>query len=175
MQGWLQIVVFCLAFTAIVPLLGGYMARVFTYEARNPQGWKAYAGSLLVFSGVFWLFLYALLRTQTLHPWNHRDLHSAPWDVTFNTVSSFVTNTNWQYYGGETTMSFFSQMAGLAVQNFVSAGVGLVVAIALIRGIAGRPLGNFFEDLTRAVFLVLLPISIVGTFVLVSQGVVQDL
>jgi potassium-transporting ATPase potassium-binding subunit len=148
---------------------------VFRYEPRSVQTWKQYAGSLLVFSAVSWLFLFLILRTQTLHPWNRDGFHSAPWDVTFNTVSSFVTNTNWQYYGGETTMTFFSQMAGLAVQNFVSAGVGLVVAIALIRGLAGRPLGNFFEDLARAVFLILLPISIVGSVLLVTQGVVQDL
>jgi K+-transporting ATPase ATPase A chain len=202
MQGWLQIIVFCLVFTAIVPFLGGYMARVFTGErvflspvigplerlvyrvlrvdTSVSQGWKSYAGSLLIFSGVFWLFLYLVLRTQTLHPWNHQDFHSAPWDVTFNTVSSFVTNTNWQFYGGETTMTFFSQMAGLAVQNFISAAVGIVVAIALIRAIANRRqgatgLGNFFQDLTRALLYVLLPISIAGTVVLVTQGVVQDL
>jgi potassium-transporting ATPase potassium-binding subunit len=202
MEGWLQIILFCLVFTAIVPFLGTYMARVFTGErvflspvvgplerlvyrvlrvdTNVSQGWKSYAGSLLVFSGVFWLFLYLVLRTQTLHPWNHQDFHSAPWDVTFNTVSSFITNTNWQYYGGETTMSFFSQMAGLAVQNFVSAAVGIVVAIALIRAIANRRqgatgLGNFWQDLTRALLYVLLPISIVGTILLVTQGVVQDL
>jgi len=202
MQGWFQIILFCLVFTACVPFLGGYMARVFTGErvflspvigplerllyrvlrvdTNVSQGWKSYAGSLLIFSGVFWLFLYLVLRTQTLHPFNHQDFHSAPWDVTFNTVSSFVTNTNWQYYGGETTMTFFSQMAGLAVQNFVSAAVGIVVAIALIRAIANRRqgatgLGNFWQDLTRALFYILLPISIAGTVVLVSQGVVQDL
>jgi K+-transporting ATPase ATPase A chain len=202
MQGWLQIIVFCLVFTAIVPLLGGYMARVFTGErvllspvvgplerltyrvlrvdTTVSQGWKSYAGSLLVFSGLFWLFLYLVLRTQTLHPWNHHDFHSGTWDVTFNTVSSYIANTNWQFYGGETTMSFFSQMAGLAVQNFVSAAVGIVVAIALIRAIANRRqgatgLGNFWQDLTRALLYVLLPISIVGSLVLVSQGVVQDL
>jgi len=202
MQGWLQIIVFCLVFTACVPFLGGYMARVFTGErvflapvvgplerllyrvlrvdTGVSQGWKSYAGSLLVFSGTFWLFLYLILRTQTLHPWNRQDFHSAPWDVTFNTVSSFITNTNWQFYGGETTMTFFSQMAGLAVQNFVSAAVGIVVAIALIRAIANRRqgatgLGNFWQDLTRALLYVLLPISIAGTIVLVTQGVVQDL
>ena len=202
MEGWFQIIVFCLVFIAIVPLLGGYMARVFTGErvflspvvgplerlvhrvlrvdTSVSQGWKSYAGSLLVFSGLFWLFLYLVLRTQTLHPWNPNGFHSGTWDVTFNTVSSFITNTNWQYYGGETTMSFFSQMAGLAVQNFVSAAVGIVVAIALIRAIANRRqgatgLGNFWEDLTRALLYVLLPISIVGTVILVSQGVVQDL
>jgi K+-transporting ATPase ATPase A chain len=202
MQGWLQIIVFCLVLTAIVPLLGGYMARVFSGERvfldrvlgplergiyrvlrvdpEVSQGWKSYAGSLLVFSGLFWLALYLILRTQTLHPFNPGNFHSGTWDVTFNTVSSFVTNTNWQYYGGETTMTFFSQMAGLAVQNFVSAAVGIVVAVALIRAIANRRtgvtgLGNFWHDLTRAIFYVLLPISIVGALVLVSQGVTQSL
>jgi potassium-transporting ATPase potassium-binding subunit len=202
MQGWFQIVLFCAVLTALVPFLGGYMARVFTNErvfltpvlgplergiyrvlrvdTRVSQGWKSYAGTLLVFSGLFWLLLYLILRTQTLHPWNPDGFHSGTWDVTFNTVSSFVTNTNWQFYGGETTMTFFSQMAGLAVQNFVSAAVGIVVAIALIRGIANRRqgvtgLGNFWQDLTRAILYVLLPISVIGTLVLVSQGVVQDL
>jgi K+-transporting ATPase ATPase A chain len=202
MEGWFQIIVFCAVLTAIVPLLGGYMARVFTGERvfltpvvgplerltyrvlrvdpEVSQGWKAYAGALLIFSALFWLFLYLILRTQTLHPWNPNQFHSGTWDVTFNTVSSFITNTNWQYYGGETTMTFFSQMAGLAVQNFVSAAVGIVVAIALIRAIANRRqgatgLGNFWQDLTRTLFFVLLPISIIGALVLVSQGVVQDL
>jgi K+-transporting ATPase ATPase A chain len=202
LQGWVQIVLFCAAFIAVVPFLGGYMAKVFTNErvlltpvvgplerlvyrvlrvdTAASQTWKSYAGTLLTFSGVFWLFLYLVLRTQTLHPLNRNGFHSGTWDVTFNTVSSFITNTNWQYYGGETTMSFFSQMAGLAVQNFVSAAVGIVVAIALIRSIANRRqgvtgLGNFWQDFTRAVLYVLLPIAIVGTVVLVSQGVVQDL
>src|SRR5215813_5886634 len=202
MQGWFQIIVFCAVLVAITPLLGGYMARVFTGErvflspvlgplerlvyrvlrvdTSVSQGWKSYAGSLLIFSGVFWLALYLILRTQTLHPWNPDSFHSGTWDVTFNTVSSFITNTNWQYYGGETTMSFFSQMAGLAVQNFVSAAVGIVVAIALIRAIANRRqgatgLGNFWQDLTRALLYVLLPIAVVGTILLVSQGVVEDL
>jgi K+-transporting ATPase ATPase A chain len=173
LQGWIQIIVFCAVLTAIVPLLGGYMARVFTYEARRPQTWKAYAGSVIVFSVVSWLALYAILRTQTLHPFNPKGFHSGTWDLSFNTASSFVTNTNWQYYGGETTLSNFSQMAGLAVQNFLSAGVGIVVAIALIRGIAGRPLGNFYEDLRRVVLRVLLPISFVFALVLASQGVPQ--
>ena len=133
---------------------------------------------MLVLSGLFWLALYLILRTQTLHPFNPEGFHSGTWDVTFNTTSSFVTNTNWQFYGGETTMTYFSQMAGLAVQNFVSAAVGICVAVALIRGIAargGRSLGNFWQDLTRTLLYVLLPISVVGALVLVSQGVVQTL
>ena len=105
------------------------------------QDWKAYAKSLIIFSLAGWLLLYFILRTQTL--WNLTGLnpehfHSGTWNVTFNTTSSFLTNTNWQYYGGETTMSYFSQMAGLTVQNFLSAGVGIAVAVALIRGIIGR-------------------------------------
>jgi K+-transporting ATPase ATPase A chain len=188
--GWIQIIVFCAILIALVPLLGGYMARVFTSERVHPfeglmlrairvepvsQSWKAYAGSVLLFSLASWLILYLILRTQTLHPFNPGDFHSGTWDLSFNTASSFVTNTNWQYYGGETTLSFFSQMAGLAVQNFVSAGVGICVVIALIRGIASKPLGNFWQDLIRATFYVLLPIAFVGALLLASQGVVQSL
>jgi K+-transporting ATPase ATPase A chain len=202
MQGWFQIILFCAVLLAIVPLLGGYMARVFTGERvflspvlgplerltyrvlrvdpRVSQGWKSYAGTLLIFSGLFWLALYLILRTQTLHPWNPGGFHSGTWDLTFNTASSFITNTNWQYYGGETTLSYFSQMAGLAVQNFVSGAVGIVVAVALIRAIASRhreseALGNFWQDLTRTLLYVLLPISLIGALVLASQGVVQTL
>jgi K+-transporting ATPase ATPase A chain len=198
-QGWFQFVVFFAILVAIVPLLGGYMARVFQGERvfltpvvgplerllyrvmrvtpGEGQDWKRYARSLLVFSLLFWLFLYLILRTQTLHPWNPNGFHSGTWDVSFNTVSSFLTNTNWQYYGGETTMTYFSQMAGLAVQNFVSAAIGIVVVIALIRGIAtrsGRSIGNFWQDLIRCTLYVLLPIAIIGAVVLISQGVVQN-
>jgi K+-transporting ATPase ATPase A chain len=199
LQGWFQFVVFFAILVAIVPLLGGYMAHVFQGERVfltpvvgplerllyrvmrvNPgegQDWKRYARSLLIFSGLFWLALYLILRTQTHHPWNPSDFHSGSWDVSFNTVSSFITNTNWQYYGGETTMTYFSQMAGLAVQNFVSAAVGIVVVIALIRGIAarsGKSIGNFWQDMIRCTLYVLLPISIIGAVVLISQGVIQD-
>src|ERR1700754_584355 len=198
LQGWLQIILFLAVLLALTPLIGGYMARVYGDErvflppvlgplerlmyrvmradTARGQDWKAYARSLLVFSGLFWLALYLILRTQTLHPWNPQGFHSGTWDVTFNTVSSFITNTNWQYYGGETTMTYFSQMTGLAVQNFVSAGVGICVAIALIRGIVGRSgtsLGNFWQDLVRTLLYVLLPISVVGALVLVSQGTIQ--
>ncbi len=198
-QGWLQISLFVVVLFALALPLGGYMARVFSGERvfltpvlrplerltyrvlrtdpTDEQDWKRYARSLLVFSGLFWLALYAILRTQTLHPFNPQGFHSGTWDVTFNTASSFVTNTNWQYYGGETTMSFFSQMAGLAVQNFVSAAVGITVVIALIRGISGRSgrsIGNFWQDLVRTLLYVLLPISLVGALVLVSQGVIQS-
>src|SRR3954447_23816754 len=198
-QGWAQIVFFLIVLAALVPLVGGYMAKVFTGQrvfltpvvrplerliyrvlrvnAEEGQDWKQYARTLLVFSGLFWVVLYVILRTQTVHPFNPQDFHSGTWDVTFNTASSFITNTNWQFYGGETTMTYFSQMVGLAVQNFVSAGVGIVVVIALIRGISarsGRSLGNFWQDLTRVLLYVLLPISIVGAVLLVSQGVIQN-
>src|SRR4051795_9692555 len=177
MQGWFQIVLFCAVLLAIVPLLGGYMAHVFTADRLRfspslpTQSWKAYAGAVIVFSAVSWLVLYVILRTQTLHPFNPNGFHSGTWDLSFNTASSFVTNTNWQYYGGETTLSNFSQMGGLAVQNFVSAAVGLVVAIALIRGIAAQHtgatgLGNFWQDLTRALLYVLVPISVIGALLL---------
>ena len=160
----LQILLFGAVLIAIVPLLGGYMARVFTADrlrfspTLTAQSWKGYAGSVILFSAFSWLVLYVILRTQTLHPFNRNGFHSGTWDLTFNTVSSFVTNTNWQYYGGETTLSNFSQMTGLAVQNFASAGVGLAVAIAFIRGLTSRELGNFWQDLTRALVYVLLPI-----------------
>src|SRR3954469_15165611 len=200
-EGFAQIALLLAVVVATVPLLGGYMARVFAGErvlltgvvappergmhrllglgADRDQDWKAYARSLLVFSAVFWLALFLILRTQTLHPFNPQGLPAGAWDLSFNTTSSFITNTDWQLYGGETTLSYFSQMAGLAVQNFVSAAVGLCVAIALIRGIATRRadglLGNFWEDLTRAILYVLLPLSLVGALFLVSQGVAQTL
>jgi potassium-transporting ATPase potassium-binding subunit len=204
-QGFLQIGIFCALLVAVRPLLGGYIARVFTGERtfmhpvlgplervtykllrvdpKRGQDWKAYARSLIVFSLFGWLALYLILRTQTIHPWNPLDFHSGTWDLSFNTTSSFVTNTNWQYYGGETTLSYFAQMAGLAVQNFASAAVGIVVAIAFIRAIAHRrgagddsgSIGNFWADLVRASYYVLLPISIVGAIVLVSQGALQTL
>jgi potassium-transporting ATPase potassium-binding subunit len=201
-QGFVQIAVFCALIVAVVPVLGGYMAHVFrgertfldpvvgplergTYrllriDPTHGQDWKAYARGVIFFSLAGWLLLFIILRTQTLHPWNPSDFHSGTWDLSFNTASSFVTNTNWQYYGGETTLSYFSQMAGLAVQNFVSAATGIAVAIALIRGIIARRsaspvLGNFWQDLVRACFYVLLPISIIAAVILVSQGVVQTL
>jgi potassium-transporting ATPase potassium-binding subunit len=197
-QGWFQIALYLAVLTALTPLLGGYMARVYMgrrvvlervlgpvergfYRAmctdpNREQDWKQYGRTVLVFSALFWLVLYALLRLQGGLPFNPLRFGGAPWNVTFNTTSSFITNTNWQYYGGETTMSQLSQMAGLAVQNFVSAAVGMAVLAAVIRGFARREttkLGNFWVDLTRSLLYILLPLSIVGTLVLVSQGVVQ--
>jgi len=197
-QGWFQIAFYLAVLTALVPLLGGYMARVYMgrrvvlervlgpvermfYRAvrTNPdreQDWKQYATTVLVFSALFWVVLYVLLRAQGVLPFNPLRFSGAPWNVTFNTTSSFISNTNWQYYGGETTMSFFSQMAGLAVQNFVSAAVGMAVLAAVIRGFARRDtdrLGNFWVDLTRSLLYILLPLSVIGALILVSQGVVQ--
>jgi K+-transporting ATPase ATPase A chain len=198
--GWIEIALFVAIITAITPFLGAYMARVYRFEPvwldrvvgplergtywllridpKRGQEWKAYAKSVLIFSALFWGLLYLVLRTQGIHPFNPQDFRSGPYDLSFNTTSSFITNTNWQYYGGETTLSYFSQMAGLAVQNFVSAGVGIAVAVALIRAIAsrsGRELGNFYADLTRTLLYVLVPISIAVGLVLVSQGVLQNL
>ncbi len=201
--GWLTIFLFATVLTALALPLGRYMAAVYAGERtlldplfRTPerllyrimrvhpdrgQDWKAYARSVLVFSLAGWMLLYLILRTQTLWDFtglNPQHFHSGTWDVTFNTASSFMTNTNWQYYGGETTMSYFSQMAGLTVQNFLSAGVGIAVAVALIRGITGRSgkhLGNFWQDLVRTVLWVLTPISFAIALVLVFQGSIQNL
>ncbi len=200
--GWVTIFGFGLILTVLALPLANYMAGVYTgrhtvldpllltperllyrvmrVDPDREQDWKAYAKSLIVFSLAGWLLLYLILRTQTLFNWtglNPQHFHSAPWDVSFNTTSSFVTNTNWQYYGGETTMSYFSQMAGLTVQNFLSAGVGIAVAVALIRGLvsrSGTSLGNFWRDLVRTVLWVLTPISFVLALVLVFQGSIAN-
>ncbi len=201
--GWLTIVLFAVILTALALPLGSYMAKVYSGERvflspifgvperflytllrvdpKRDQDWKSYAKSLLIFSLAGWLFLYLILRTQDAffvpHGLNPLGYHSAPWNVTFNTVSSFVTNTNWQYYSGETTMSYLSQMIGLTVQNWLSAGIGIVVAVALVRGIVGRSgkgIGNFWQDLVRTILYVLAPISVLGAIVLVSQGVIQN-
>src|SRR6516225_5228105 len=202
--GWLTIILFAVILTGLALPLGRYMAMVYSGERvfltplfawperflyrllrvdpKRQQDWKAYAKSLVVFSLAGWLLLYLILRTQNAfyvpHALNPLGYHSAPWNVTFNTVSSFMTNTNWQYYSGETTMSYLSQMIGLTVQNWLSAGVGIVVAVALIRGImghSGKSLGNFWQDLVRTILYVLTPICVVGAIVLVSQGVLANL
>ncbi|MCL2418537.1 MAG: potassium-transporting ATPase subunit KdpA [Conexibacteraceae bacterium] len=208
-SGWVTIFGFATILTVLALPLGRYMAAVYTGERtfldpvmryperffyrafhvdpRRGQDWKQYAKSLIIFSLVGWIALYIILRTQGLWSFtglNPMGFHSAPWNVTFNTVSSFLTNTNWQYYGGETTMTYFSQMAGLTVQNFLSAAVGIAVAVALIRGIVKRVsdhdsadaghLGNFWQDLIRTVLYVLLPISFIVALVLVWQGSIQN-
>jgi K+-transporting ATPase ATPase A chain len=202
--GWLTIILFAVILTALAFPLGSYMAKVYGGERvflspllagperllyrilrvdqQREQDWKSYAKSLLVFSLAGWLLLYVILRTQNAffvpHALNPLGFHSASWNVTFNTVSSFLTNTNWQYYGGETTMTYLSQMIGLTVQNFLSAGVGIVVAVALIRGIIGRTgksLGNFWQDIVRTVLYVLGPLAVLVALVLASQGVIANL
>ncbi len=201
--GWLTIVLFAVILTVIAFPLGQYMANVYTgkrvfltpvlawperflyrvlrVDQKREQDWKGYAKSLLIFSLAGWLLLYAILRTQNAffvpHALNPLGYHSAPWNVTFNTVSSFMTNTNWQYYSGETTMTYLSQMIGLTVQNWLSAGIGIVVAVALVRGIVGRSgksLGNFWQDLVRTILYVLAPLSVFAAIVLVSQGVIAN-
>jgi potassium-transporting ATPase potassium-binding subunit len=201
--GWLTIVLFAVILTVLAIPFGSYLANVYTgkrvfltpifaaperflykllrVDPHREQDWKAYAKSLIVFSLAGWLLLYLILRTQDSfyvpHALNPLGFESAPWNVTFNTASSFMTNTNWQYYSGEATMSYLSQMIGLTVQNWLSAGVGIVVAVALIRGIIGRTgksLGNFWQDLVRTILYVLAPLSVLIAVVLVSQGVIAN-
>ncbi|HWB17744.1 MAG TPA: potassium-transporting ATPase subunit KdpA [Vicinamibacterales bacterium] len=199
-NGWLQIAGFLLAVLVVTPILGAYMTRVFTRERtwldpllrpierliyrvtgvddRREMRWTEYTIAVLLFSGVSMLVLYAMQRLQGVLPWNPQRFGGVAPALAFNTAASFATNTNWQGYAGESTMSYFTQMAGLAYQNFVSAATGIAVAIAVIRGIAQREretLGNFWVDFVRATLWVLLPIAIVGALFLVSQGVVQNL
>jgi potassium-transporting ATPase potassium-binding subunit len=151
--------------------------RVLGVNPAAEQTWATYARALLAFSAVSLLFLYGLLRLQD-RLWNNPEMSPVTSHIAWNTAVSFVTNTNWQAYSGESTMTYLSQMAGLAVQNFVSASVGIAVAVALVRGFARRRtnrLGNFWVDLTRITLRILLPIAVVGTVVLILGGVVQNL
>src|SRR6187200_18162 len=200
LNGWLQILFFLGALFVVTPLVGGYMAKVFTRQRTwldpimrpferlvyrttgvnesHEMRWTEYAVSVLLFSVVSMLVLYFIQRLQGGLPWNPQGFGAVAPDLAFNTAASFTTNTNWQAYGGESTMSYLTQMAGLAYHNFVSAAVGIAVAIAFIRGIAQREqetIGNFWVDMTRATLWVLLPLAIVGALFLVSQGVVQNL
>ncbi len=155
-----------------------FIYRALGVDPKREQRWNVYAASLMAFSLASILLLYVLLRTQSILPFNPTDREALSPTGAFNTAISFVTNTNWQWYSGEISMSHLSQMLGLAVQNFVSAAAGLAIAIALIRGIVrsgSRNLGNFWVDLTRGVVRVLLPLSLVAAVVLMSQGVVQNL
>jgi K+-transporting ATPase ATPase A chain len=195
-NGWMQIAVFTAILIALARPLGGYMTGVF--EGRigflrpverafyaicgvNPaeeQHWLTYGFGMLIFHAAGFLLLYALMRLQNLLPFNPMGQDAVGTDLAFNTAVSFDTNTNWQSYTPETTMSYLVQMAGLTVHNFVSAAVGIVLAVVLIRGFARRSaktVGNFWVDMTRCVLYILLPISIVGALVLVSQGVPQNL
>ena len=152
--------------------------RILGVDDRREQRWNVYAASLMAFSLLSVLLLYAMLRTQSVLPFNPTDREALDPTGAFNTAISFVTNTNWQWYSGEVSISHLTQMLGLAVQNFVSAAVGLAVVVALIRGITRsglRNLGNFWVDLTRGLLRILLPLSLVAAVVLMSQGVVQNL
>ncbi len=195
-SGLLQIVVFCALLIATSLPLGLHMARVydgqrtlltpienllltlFGVRRDQEQHWTGYAASLLIFNLVTLLALYAILRLQAYLPFNPAGQAAMPADLAFNTAVSFTTNTNWQNYGGENTLGYFSQMAGLTVHNFTSAATGLCVAVALIRGFSRRSaktIGNFYVDLVRGLVHVLLPLAILVTLVLVWQGVPQNL
>jgi K+-transporting ATPase ATPase A chain len=194
-NGWIQIAVFLLAVLACVKPLGLYMARGFEGELtflapverlihriagvrQEEQHWTGYAIAMLTFRVAGFVLLYFIQRLQGALPFNPQGMAGVAPDLAFNTAVSFVTNTNWQSYVGETTMSYLTQMAGLTVHNFLSAATGIVLALALIRGFARRSaktVGNFWVDMTRAVLYVLLPLSIVIALVLVWQGVPQNL
>lgn len=198
--GILQIILYIAIIVALAPLTGGFMARLFQgqrvllapilgpvergiyklcgVDPEREQHWTGYALALLVFNMAGALLLYGLLRLQSWLPLNPAGMTNVPPDLAFNTAVSFVTNTNWQSYGGESTLGYLVQMAGLTVQNFVSAATGIAVAVALIRGFArhsARTVGNFYVDLVRATLYVLLPLCLVGALVLVWQGVPQNL
>jgi len=199
-NGWIQIAIYCGLVTICVKPLGVFMAKVFSGERtflspvvgplergmyrlcgideREEQHWLVYGISVLLFSAAGFVLLYGLQRLQAVLPLNPADQSAVSPDSSFNTAVSFVTNTNWQGYGGETTMSYLTQMVGLTTQNFVSAAAGIAIAIALIRGFARRSansIGNFWVDLTRATLYVLLPMAIVVALVLVWQGMPQNL
>jgi potassium-transporting ATPase potassium-binding subunit len=199
-NGWFQILLFFALVLLVTKPLGIFMTRVFNRERtfldpvlrpierllyrvtgvdeNNEMAWKEYAIAMLLFSLVSMLVLYGLERMQGFLPLNPQKLSAvSPTALAFNTAASFTTNTNWQNYSGETTMTYLTQMAGLAYHNFMSAAVGIVLAIAFIRGIARRQvqtIGNFWVDLVRCSLWVLLPFCVVGALVLVSQGVVQN-
>jgi K+-transporting ATPase ATPase A chain len=198
-NGWFQIFLFLVVIFTITKPLGVFMAHVFnrdktfldpllrpierliyrltSVDERREMRWTEYGIAMLVFCGASMVLLYLMERTQHWLPLNPQKLANVAPDLAFNTATSFTTNTNWQAYVPETTMSYLTQMAGLAYHNFVSPAVGIALAIALIRGIARREaetIGNFWADLTRCLLWVLLPVCLVGSLVLVSQGVIQN-
>ena len=198
-NGWLQIVFFFVVVLLVTRPMGAFMARVFSRERtwldpimrplekllykvtrvdeNHEMRWTEYSIAMLLFSGVSMLALYLLERTQQWLPLNPQHFSAVSQDLAFNTAASFTTNTNWQFYSGEQVMSYLTQMAGLAFHNFASAAVGMALAVAFIRGISRREkptIGNFWVDTTRAMLWVLIPISVVGALVLVSQGVIQN-
>lgn len=198
-NGIIQIGLYVIVLLALVKPLGSYMAKVyqggafglnrvlgpverlvyrlFGIQEEDEMSWKTYAVAALAFKLAFFFLLYLILRLQGLLPLNPQGFAGVSPDLAFNTAVSFITNTNWQSYGGESTMSYLTQMMGLSVQNFVSAAQGMAVLVALIRGItrrSSRTIGNFWVDLTRSALYILLPLSFVMAVMLVSQGVVQN-
>ena len=198
--GWIQLALFVGLLLALTKPLGVYLAsvldaggktfldpvlqpcekflyRLFSIKSEDEQNWQQYAVSLFVFSLVSLLFTYAVLRLQHLLPLNPQGFGPMSPDLAFNTAVSFTTNTNWQSYGGESTLSYFSQMVGLTLHNFVSAAAGIAVAAALVRGLSrhsAKTIGNFWVDLVRINLYLLLPLSLLFAVFLVSQGVVQN-
>jgi len=198
--GWVQILLYCAIIVALTPVLGGYMTRVFSGERtfltpflrpvelalyraagideKREQSWLAYTVGMLLFHVGGFAILYGLMRFQAGLPFNPADQSAVAPDLTFNTAISFITNTNWQNYGGEGTMSYLTQMLGLTHQNYLSAATGIALAVALIRGFARhsvQTIGNFWVDITRCTLYVLMPICIVATLFLVWQGMPQTL
>src|SRR5579872_5154620 len=198
-NGILQIVIFLAVLIALTKPIGSFMARVFSGERTflHPvvrpfeklvyracgidetaeQRWTGYAAAMLAFSVIGMVLTYVLLRVQQWLPLNPQGLGNVAADLSFNTAASFTTNTNWQFYTPESTMSYLSEMLALATHNFFSAAVGIAVAIAFVRGFARHSvntLGNFWVDLTRCTLYVLLPLSVIGALLLVSQGVIQN-
>jgi K+-transporting ATPase ATPase A chain len=198
--GWIQILLFCAIIVALTPVVGGYMTRVFNGERtflsivlrpiegviywaggvdeKREQHWLTYTIAMLLFHVGGFLILYVLLRIQASLPFNPAEQSNVAPDLAFNTAMSFITNTNWQNYGGEGTMSYLTQMLGLTHQNFLSAATGIVLAVALIRGFArasAKTVGNFWVDITRCTLYILMPICIVYTLFLVWQGMPQTL
>lgn len=197
---WLQLAVFILVLAALTKPFGCYLAgvldasgktlldplvkpverllwRLLGLDPKREQDWKEYARSVLLFSAMGTLFTYAMLRLQGWLPLNPQGFAGVPADLAFNTAVSFATNTNWQNYGGESTMSYWSQMVALTFQNFVSAAAGIAVAAALVRGIVrdqAKTIGNFWMDLTRICLYLLLPLSLLFAWFLVSQGMIQN-
>ena len=198
LYSWIQLIFYLVILLALAKPLGSFMAKVYQGErtfldpvlapveqfiyrlsginAEEDMNWKTYAIAVMIFNILGLLAVYALQRLQAFLPLNPQGLGAVPPDSSWNTATSFATNTNWQGYGGEVTMSYLSQMLGLTVQNFVSAATGMAVLIAMIRGIVrhtAKGIGNFWVDLTRTTLYILLPLSLVVALVLVSQGVVQ--
>lgn len=198
--GWIQIAMFCAIIVALTPIVGGYMTRVFDGERtifspvlgpverviyraggideKSEQHWLTYTVAMLLFHIAGFAILYAILRLQDVLPFNPAGQGAVAPGLAINTATSFITNTNWQNYGGESTLSYLAQMLGLTPQNFLSAATGIVLAVALIRGFArasAKTIGNFWVDITRCTLYILLPVCVVFTLFLVWQGIPQTL